>query len=660
MKSMVTKQDMRMMEKIFKYTSPEKLPISFTYNGKKYEGIIAEWNPSVERQLADSTVTAFVIRAMVDEILEVKVEVKEYRDYPVTEFAAFFTNMGDRDTGIVSDIRIAEGVIEGGNPVFVHSNGDTCPPWLDCYEWRRESLVFGEAPISIYPIDGTSCKGAFPYMRLMFDGFGVNIAVGWTGKWVASAERTARGAAVSFGQKRCHFVIRPGETMRTPRVNLQVFSGDETRGMQMWRRWYFDHILPREDGRPLPPKHCGVCLSEGGAAEFAGATEAGQIRALETYASKGIYPDIWWIDAGWYPCDYNWAKVGTWRHDPVRFPNGLGAVGRKCREHGAKLLLWFEPERVAEGSEIYEEHPEWLLWAFAYGEKGALLNLGERACCNDLIERVDRAIKEYEVGVYRQDFNMNPEPFWVKYETADRIGAMENLHIQGLYRFWDTLLERNPGLWIDCCSSGGRRNDLEAMRRAVPLHFTDVGYGHHPMKQKQHRVMFEWIPYFRAQNQNWENPGDSLYYKYRDQKPDRFSYYNSIAPAFTELMPWDASEEEYALSREMLSIWRRAAEIMLDADYYPLTECRKAREDFYAMYFYNPDEKRGFLQAIRNNACPEERFTACLTALDANVSYRLTNPETGEEKVMTGKALAEGFTMTVERRAGQIWLFEKV
>lgn len=77
------------------------------------------------------------------------------------------------------------------------------------------------------------------------------------------------------------------------------------------------------------------------------------------------------------------------------------------------------------------------------------------------------------------------------------------------------------------------------------------------------------------------------------------------------------------------------------------------------MYFYNPDLKKGFVQAIRNNACPYETFTACMTALDSDVTFRLTNPETGEEKVLTGKALAEGFTMTVEKRAGQIWFFER-
>ncbi len=655
MKSIVTKQEMALMEKIFRYTSPEKLPISFTYNGKKYEGISAEWNPSVERHLTDSRIKGYTVHAMVDDCLEIKVEVKEYRDYPVTEFVAFFTNKGGCCTGVVSDIRIAEGVMEGENPVLIHGNGDTQNE--EGYEWWRDTLTDGKS-MRITPINGTSCKGAFPYMRLMFDGFGVNIAVGWTGMWFADIARAEKGAAVSFGQKRCHFVIRPGETMRTPRVNLQIFCGDESRGINLWRRWYFDHILPQVNGKPLPPKHCGIFLAEGGTPEFTSATAEGQIRALETYIKNGVHPDLWWIDAGWYLCDRTWWKVGTWRHDPVRFPKGLGEIGDKCRENGIDFLLWMEPERAMEESDLGKEHPEWIL--YPEGWHGFVADLSRKECADYIIERVDRAIKEYGVTVYRQDFNIDPEPAWTKYEDEDRIGAMENLHIQNLYFFWDTILERNPGLWIDCCSSGGRRNDLEMMRRSVPLHYTDVGYGHHPIKQKQHRQMFEWVPYFRASNHNWDDPVTGDYTNRVDHKPDRFSYHAMFTPAVTEMMMWDAAEEDYALSREMLPIWRRAAELMLDADYYPLTECRKSREDFYAMYFYNPDSGKGFLQAVRNNACPEESFTAVMAALDAETTYLLTNPETGEEKVLSGETLKNGFTMTVEKRAGQVWFFEKV
>ena len=93
-------------------------------------------------------------------------------------------------------------------------------------------------------------------------------------------------------------------------------------------------------------------------------------------------------------------------------------------------------------------------------------------------EEAARLIKELGVGAYRQDYNFPPLRYWRENESFDRQGINENLYVQGYLRFWDTLLERNPGLWIDSCASGGRRNDLETMRRGVPLHPTDYGYGY--------------------------------------------------------------------------------------------------------------------------------------------------------------------------------------
>jgi len=45
----------------------------------------------------------------------------------------------------------------------------------------------------------------------------------------------------------------------------------------------------------------------------------------------------------------------------------------------------------------------------------------------------------------------------------------ENLYVQGYLAYWDGLLQQHPGMLIDSCASGGRRNDLETLRRAVPL-----------------------------------------------------------------------------------------------------------------------------------------------------------------------------------------------
>ena len=121
----------------------------------------------------------------------------------------------------------------------------------------------------------------------------------------------------------------PGESIRTPRMTLMSWTGDETRAVNLWRRWYLAHILPRPNGEPLKPMLACATTDEG--EEFTTATEENQIRYLEKFQRLGIHFDVWWIDAGWYSCfnaagEREWAITGTWEPDAARFPRGLRPV----------------------------------------------------------------------------------------------------------------------------------------------------------------------------------------------------------------------------------------------------------------------------------------------------------------------------------------------
>ncbi len=69
-----------------------------------------------------------------------------------------------------------------------------------------------------------------------------------------------------------------------------------------------------------------------------------------------------------------------------------------------KTLLWFEPERVAEGTWLAENHPEWVLG----GKKGGLLNFGNPDVLKWITNRVDNVLTDEGIDLYRQDFNMDP------------------------------------------------------------------------------------------------------------------------------------------------------------------------------------------------------------------------------------------------------------
>lgn len=585
---------------ILKYTSPEAVPLSFKLGRRRICGIPEEFSPKVSREFVDSNIQKITVEGKNRSGLTIRADYTEYRDFPVTEWRVTITNNGKKDTPIISELRIG-GEIACGKSTLKYGNGDTCN--RDGYSFFEKEI---DEKILLTPFSGTSCQGAFPYMTVRGEGVELRAAIGFPSKWIAEIAPTERGISFLCGQDRCHTRLSSGESFTSPRLTLMAYgAGSEYRGINIWRRFYFAHILPKYNGAPMPPKLCLHNFRAEGKPEFTGATEENQIGAINEYLRKGMKPDVWWIDAGWYPCDYNWPRIGTWKVDEARFPRGLAPIGEACKENDIDFLLWFEPERVRKGEEIDRDHPEWLL---SVGESdNKLFDLGNPEAREWITDRVDSIIKASGVKIYRQDFNFDPLPIWKENEAPDRIGFLENRHSMGYLAYWDELVLRNPGLIIDSCASGGRRNDLETMRRAITLHYTDVGYGDHPIKQKQHREMFEWIPYFRAHNMNWFDP-ETGKYDGKEREPDTFAYYNAFAPSMTDMVRYDVDEEKARYVRNIHWRWRTLAKIMVEGDYYPITECRGSTEDWYAAQFDNPKTRCGFVILMRNADAEEDYF----------------------------------------------------
>ncbi len=643
------------------FTAPEKIPLSFVYGGKEYRGLDSGLvHPRVRRETVEANIVRKVVTGRLECGLEVRVEYTEYRDFPAVEWYAEFVNRAGTRSETLTRVRVADEVLPGESPVMLHSNGDTVR--YDGYRMFR-TPVTGEGLAMRTEYGSPSC-GAFPFMRLMTEGGGYNIAVGWPGDWEARFVREEGGTRAWFAQRELEAWMEPGETLRAPRILVTAYDGDEAAGRRQWRNFYFAHILPRENGKPLGP--LSVMSYGGGGVEFTRSTEENQLAAIDTYLSAGFKPDIWWIDAGWYPCNLDWTAAGTWRPNPEHYPHGFHAVGEKCHETGARFLLWFELERVTEGSELDTEHPEWMLYFTEKdGSRGwtRMLKLADPDCLRWAIDRVDAILTEGQVDIYRQDFNIHqPSTYWRSGDTEGRRGVTENHHIQNLLTFWDTLLERHPGLLIDNCSSGGRRNDYELMRRSVPFHYTDVGYGVHPEKQQQYRVMFEWIPYFRALCMNWDKPDGSYGEWAMDDDPtyfDRFSSYASFTPAIDQKLTPQCTAGQFAMAREMLDIWRPAAELMLRGDYYPLLESDKRSDAWYACQFDDPLRGDGFIQILRNVNCLEDTVTVRPHA-EPGATYELTCRDSEKTLRISGRELAEGFTAQLPPRSSEVWFYKKV
>ncbi|MBP5313068.1 MAG: alpha-galactosidase [Clostridia bacterium] len=677
----VTKEDFCIAGDAFRFTENDfgSIPLSFVYGGRLVSGIPEEFSPVVLERRSDleNGKTTIVITGRNAEGLEIVAHYNEYRDFPVYEWLFFLSNVGDakfifggneeykkkaidadssENTPVIENVRVGGKVLKGSSPVLYHGNGDVCTDMG--YEMMKDPV---DRELVYAPDFGVSCCGAMPYFRLIFNEYCVNAAVGWPGGWEAGFIPAEEGVELYAKQKNFRAYLKPGETVRTPRLTVMFTSGNEDRSRNVWRRWMLEHIVPKKNGEPIKPLHCLHTWLIDGKEEFTGVTEENQLFAIDEYIRKGLKPDVWWIDAGWYPCDGHWVVTGNWWLDPERFPEGLGKVGQKCVDNDILLLLWFELERVHVDTWLDKNRPEWIIREPDEGRMNVpsfnLLNLGNSDCLEWAVETIDRIIKDSHVGIYRQDFNFAPANAWRSADEKDRDGMTENKHIVGYLKLWDSLLERNPGLIIDSCSSGGRRNDLETMRRGIPLHYTDVGYGVHPVKQKQHRMMFEWIPYFRAHAQNWDDDNGD-YTPGAHQPVDEYAYHCAMAPALTSMIEYYDGEELFAVGKKMVPVWRRAAEYMLSGDYYPLTECRKSNEDYYAMQFDIPEKGEGFVQVVRNTKAEEDVFVL-RPVVDEASDYCFENGETGETFVESGRKLAEGVRVNIPKRSGIIYFYRK-
>ena len=123
-----------------------------------------------------------------------------------------------------------------------------------------------------------------------------------------------------------------------------------------------------------------------------------------------------------------------------------------------------------------------------------LANLGNPTVRKGITDMVSNFITQFGMTWYRQDFNFPPESYWKSADAPDRIGMTEIGHIEGLYRMWDDLLARHPGLHIDNCASGGRRLDIEMMSRSFVFWRTDHGFDDTLAEQAQTQALAYWVP----------------------------------------------------------------------------------------------------------------------------------------------------------------------
>ena len=609
----------------------QALPYSFTYAGNPSATLVSRWKTVRKTNRLDSRRIQHALTSTDPATgLSVMCEAVEFRDYPTVEWTLRFKNTGKKNTPVISDIRPMDVSFSRtrSTEFQLHWNtADNCTQ--DSYAPHVEPLLPG-ANKPFASAGGRPTTGGYPYWNVEMDGGGVLAVLSWGGQWSATFTRDAgRTLSLRAGQELTHFVLHPGEEVASPLALLQFYDGDWIHGQNVWRRWMFAHNIPKTTGKLSFPMRYGC---DGDLYPGLRTDLEGEKASIKAFCDQGLAPDTWDQDAGWYPCDpkIGWPQVGTWEPDTARFPGGMKSLSDFLHANGIKFILWAEPERTSSGTWITQNHPEWVYG----GAGGGLVKLGDPACRQWMTDRFDKLITTEGVDIYRQDFNINPLAYWRKNDTADRQGITEIRHVEGYYTYWDELRHRHPGLLIDTCASGGRRNNLETLRRSVPILRSD--YTGDPIGNQGHTYGLSlWVPVH----------GTGLNFK------GNYDNRSAMAPIFG--IGWDVKKPgcDWNLMRRTAKEWRQLGTCML-GDYYPLTPYSLAKGAWIAFQFDRPEKGEGMVEAFRRDEAREASLVVKLRGLNRTARYSVTNLDTGLNQVVTGRILMDGLRVEIAANPG--------
>jgi alpha-galactosidase len=610
-------------------------PFSFTYDGKPSTEFLATWKLDRTTKKIDENRTAHtLIYTEPSGGLSVRCEAIAYQDFPTVEWTLYFKNSGKTDSPILENIQSLDIRWDRNSTSEFLLHHNIGAPSDNTDYTPLVSVLGGNSTKRLGAAGGRSTNTNLSYFNLERNpSEGLIAVVGWPGQWVADFIRDMdRGFRLRAGQELTHFKLQPGEEIRTPLSVLQFWKGgDWIRSQNVWRRWMIAHNVPRPGGKL--PKPMLLAYLGGAYEEMYKATEAAHFEWFNRYQEEEIKLDYWWMDAGWYPCDpVGWPKVGTWKVDKRRFPRGLKAISDLVHSKGMKTLLWFEPERVAAGTEIAEEHSEWVFG----GKSGGLLNFGNPDALKWITDRVDKVLTEEGIDLYRQDFNMDPLDFWRKADAADRQGITEIKYVTNLLAYWDELRRRHPDMLIDECASGGRRNDLEMMRRAVPMWRSDKTM--EPIGQQTMTYgLSMWIPYFGTGTVAW---GDAAYFITGKQPIEEYGFWCSACPSLNLLFDVRERGLDYDKIRKLTEQWRIVMPYYY-GDYYPLMPQNRDEGSWIAWQFNRPDSGDGVVQAFRRKQSIYESVRLKLQGLDPQAKYEFASIDGGKKTETIGEELMQ-------------------
>lgn len=622
-----------------------KYPFSFSYNGKSSNDLIDLWEQECFAKDIDADRRKYTYNWLdKDSGLKVQLEIIRYNDYPALDWILYFENIGQKDTYIIEDIKALDltfqSPINSNIPYKLYkTNGSPANPT----DFEAKTITMkGKSHESMNGGGGRSSNKDFPFFKIETGEGSYIIAVGWSGQWKADFECIDNyNLHATAGLEKTHFLLYPGEKVRSPRILVLFHSGDTFESNAKFRQLIYKHYTATRNGQKvLPILFCNTCFTRGGG-WLNECNAENQISLIKAYAPLGLEALI--TDAGWF--EGGWPDgAGNWNPRKDAYPEGMGPVAASAKEHGMVYGLWFEPERVVSGTWIHKNHPEWLLTSTDGQQSTYLLNFALQEVQDYMFNIVKGFMELPGFRFYRQDFNMDPLPYWQYNDAPDRQGITEIKYIEGLYAYWDRIVQTWPDSIREECASGGRRIDLETIMRMHIHQKTDYWFDN-DVDQASIWGLSQYLP-------------NNTFVAHLNRM-DNYSFHSTFASSLCLGWIADASDFNAELGKKMLDLYLETRHLLIGA-WYPLLPYSRDPMAWMASQYHRPDLQQGIILVFRHTESPYRTVEISLHDLDPKAKYSLIYTSSGEKISINGASLMTSFIITLnDRCSSELIIYSK-
>lgn len=476
--------------------------------------------------------------------------------------------------------------------------------------------------------------------------FGGTLA--WTGNYLIKMDvrNTQFNMIAGINEETSHYILDSKESFVTPEFAMTYSSegkGGVSRAFHRWAREYKLH-----NGNKLHD----ILLNSWEGVYF-NVNQKEMDDMMRNFSALG--GELFVMDDGWFGNKYPRNKancgLGDWEVCKDKLPEGIGGLLESAKKYGIKFGLWIEPEMANTKSELFEEHPDWILridnrpLSTGRGGTQVVLDLTNPEVQDFVFGVVDKLMTEYpDIYYMKWDDNCWLLDYGSSYLPKEKQSHLYIEYQRGLNKVLERIREKYPDLVLQACAGGGGRvnygilpyfnefwtsDDTDALQRiylqwGISNFYPAIGMASHVSADKNHQT------------------GRTI--------PLKFRFDVAMSGRLgMEIQPKDMSDKDKAFARRAISAYKEIRPVVQLGNLYRLVSPYD-NKGLSSLVYVSDDKSRAVLFVYKishfiNMVIPKVR----LNGLDPDSYYKIKDltpvdenkPSILNEKVVKGRILME-------------------